>query len=63
MYVTLLFWGTDKGADVNRTLENGATPLTAAKSQGNASIVALLEPESRTIRSDRGEINLTVPTE
>jgi hypothetical protein len=44
-------------------LENGATPLTAAKSQGSASIVALLEPESRTIRSDRGEINLTVPTE
>ena len=33
----------EKGADVNRALENGATPLSAAKSQGNASIVALLE--------------------
>ena len=30
-----------KGADVNRAMENGTTPLAMAKSQSHASIVAL----------------------
>ena len=38
----------DKGAEVDRAMKDGVTPLMIAQHQGHSSIVALLEEHSRS---------------